>query len=66
MTDKAISICPLCNTRNLVAHCGDEHQTCTWHKCRNDECDAILDLAMRRGHRKTEGGRGNVTLGAAS
>lgn len=43
------ALCPVCNVRSLVQHC-EGSATCGWHKCRNKECEAILDLAKRRGY----------------
>ena len=42
-------ICSMCG-KALVPHCGDEHPTCTWVRCRT--CNTTLDLVRRVGYDK--------------
>lgn len=48
-TSTVVGNCPVCAKRTLALHCPSS--TCTWHKCRNKSCDAVLDLRRRRGYR---------------
>lgn len=41
------STCPICEENQMVEHC--ESITCLWMKCRNDACQAVLDLRMAIG-----------------
>lgn len=65
---KSLAQCPVCGQKSLVAHCADKHPTCNWHKCRNLECDAVLDIAKGSGHCLEPDGkrRRRVHLGSPS
>lgn len=45
----------MCHSQTLVVHC--ERTDCRWHKCRNQGCDAQLDLRLGRGHRRRPDGQ---------
>jgi hypothetical protein len=46
---KTVSRCPACGQVSFVDHC--ENRICTWMQCRNKECDLVLDVRTKRGHK---------------
>ncbi len=43
-----MTLCPLCNSQSITEHC--EKKGCTWYRCINTHCQAVLDPNKRIGH----------------
>jgi hypothetical protein len=51
MTTATYGTCPSCMKHALGKHCANRH--CPWRKClaKNGGCEAVLNLARKRGYR---------------
>jgi hypothetical protein len=55
VTEKTLSTCPVSTRTTLVEHCDGGH--CGWFKCRNKDCESLLDFRRKRGVKPGAGGK---------
>lgn len=56
--------CPICTAALIATHCPSP--TCSWVRCKNQPCGAVLDLKHRRGYRSTPQGYKRLSFGGPS